>query len=69
MIPTVGGQHGDRARALVRALRHARAGKEGGAFNPLAWSETNAQFRSSRSGPTPGHEERGEELFRHPRAR
>lgn len=69
VIPTVGGQHGDRARALVRALRHARAGKEGAAFDPLAWSEANAQFRSSRSGPTPGREERGEDLFRHPRSR
>lgn len=34
VIPVLGGQHGDRARALVRALRHAGAGKEPQAFRP-----------------------------------
>lgn len=69
VIPTVGGQHGDRARALVRALRHAGAGSEAPPYDAREWEAANRGFVSSRAPVTHTRSEPEADLFRHPRSR
>lgn len=71
-MPSAGDSHHDEAVALLRALWHAKAGEGPRAFDPNAWGEANAQFRSIRavqSHPIPSTQPEASELFRHPRAR
>lgn len=65
------GAHGDLARALVRALWHAKAGETSEEFDPKAWEELSAAFRSRRAPAPTTSARQGDDpdLFRHPRAR
>ena len=68
-LPEAGASHHDEFVAAARALWHAGAGKTGAAFDPRAWTEANAQFRSGRAPVARARDEPEADLFRHPRAR
>jgi hypothetical protein len=71
-IPTIGGRHGDLARALVRALWHAKAAEPSRAGEAEALQELNALQRHPRAtGPIPYRTGRGAPFvnLKHPRSR
>lgn len=70
ILPTIAGAHGDLARALVRALWHAKAGDDAKPYDPTAWEMANRGMVCHRSAHAPTQTiQEQPTLFLHARAR